>query len=241
MKNNKPTKSFEIKNVRLVDSISKYNSLAKVECVHEDLKSNYRKYEIFFLNKESNIVAHFEDTNIFSVEQLLENGEHLFDVMIYQDENMEQKIHKIVRVENNEQKLLNTYEDIEHGVEDGTFAVKKNGLWGFIDIEGNEIITPKYEKYWSFENGIAIVRLNRNSGYINKKDEKITPLKYWKCYPFYGNIAIAETYEPKCEVIDKTGNILFKSEPYQSVFNLGNGSILVEDKQNKFKIVKIKE
>ena len=232
---------MEIKNIKLVHPISEYNSLAQIECIHEDLKSNYRKYEIFFLNKENNIVAHFEYQNIFSVEQLLAKNEYLFDVIVYADKNMECKLHQIVRVKNGKQAILNTYDDIEHGVEDGTFAVKKNGLWGFIDIEGNEIITPQYEKYSSFKNGIAIVRKNRNSGYINKKGEEITPLKYWKCQPFYGNITIAQTHDLKTEVIDKNGNILFESEPYQEVFNLGNDSILIENKEHKFEIVQIKE
>lgn len=39
----------------------------------------------------------------------------------------------------------------------------------------------------------------------------------------------------------KNEKILFKSEPHKAVFNLGNGSILIEKQNNKFEIIKIKE
>ena len=229
---------MEIKNVKRVRLISKYNSLARVKCEYEDLKSNYRKYEIFFIDRNNQVVAFFENTEYFIVEQLLENNEHLFHVMIYADKN---RIHQIIQIKNGKQVLLNTYDEIEDYVADGTFAVKKDGLWGFIDAEGNEIITPQYERCSNFKNGIAIVEKNSNRGYINKKGEEITPLKYWKCNLFYGDITTARTHDLITDVIDKNGKILFKSKPRQDVFNLGNGSILVENEPNKFEIVKIKE
>ena len=229
---------MDIKNIQIVHPISEYNSLAQVECVHEDLKSGYRKYEIFFIDKNNQVVAFFENTEVFRVEQLVSNNKSLFDVTIYFDDHEK---HQIIRIENGKQILLNTYDDVEHGEEDGTFAVQKNGLWGFIDTEGNEIIVPQYESYDSFNEGIAIVRKNKKRGYINKLGQEITPLKYWHCHYFYGSIAVAENFDHTNEVIDKSGKVLLKSEPYKTIFNLGNGSVLVERENCEYEVVKIKE
>lgn len=229
---------MNIKNIQTVHSISEYNSLAQVECVHENLKTGYRKREIFFIDKNNQVVAFFENTEVFRVEQLVNNNESLFDVTIYFDEHEK---HQIIRIKNGKQILLNTYDDVEHGEEDGTFAVQKDGLWGFIDTNGDEIIAPQYEKYKSFSNGIAIVRKNRKWGYVNKLGQNITPLKYWHCHYFYEGIAVAENFDHTSEVIDKSGIVLLKGKPYREIYNLGNGSVLVERKKQGYEIVKIKE
>jgi hypothetical protein len=71
---------MNLKNIQIVFPISEANSLAQVECVHEDLKTGYRKYEIFFIDRNNQIVAVFENAESFSVEQLV-NNKHLFDVI----------------------------------------------------------------------------------------------------------------------------------------------------------------
>ena len=228
---------MNLKNIQIVFPISEANSLAQVECVHEDLKTGYRKYEIFFIDRNNQIVAVFENAESFSVEQLV-NNKHLFDVMIDFDDHEK---HQIIHIENGKQILLNTYDDVEHGEEDGTFAVQKDGLWGFIDTNGDEIIAPQYEKYKSFSNGIAIVRKNRKWGYINKLGQNITPLKYWHCHYFYGDIAVAGNFDHTSEVIDKSGKVLLKGKPYREIFNIGNCSVLVEREKQEYEIVKIKE
>ena len=224
------------KRVRTVQSISEYNSLAQISYAYENLETGFSRYEEVFVDKENQIVAQFENTESFSVEQLV-NNKHLFDVMIDFDDHEK---HQIIRIENGKQILLNTYDDVEHGEEDGTFAVQKEGLWGFIDTNGDEIIAPQYEKYKSFSNGIAIVRKNRKWGYINKLGQNITPLKYWHCHYFYEGIAVAENFDHTSEVIDKSGIVLLKGKPYREIFNLGNGSVLVERKKQGYEIVKIK-
>ena len=226
-----------MKNIQIVFPISEANSLAQVKCVHEDLKTGYRKYEIFFIDRNNQIVAVFENAKVFRLEQLVSNKESLFDVTIDFDDHEK---HQIIRIENGKQILLNTFDNVEHGEEDGTFAVQKDGLWGFIDTNGDEIIAPQYEKYKSFSNGIAIVRKNRKWGYINKLGQNITPLKYWHCHYFYEGIAVAENFDHTSEVIDKSGIVLLKGKPYREIYNLGNGSVLVERKKQEYEIVKIK-
>ena len=64
-----------------------------------------------------------------------------------------------------------TYEDV-HVFNDGTYAaVKINGKWGFIDKNGEIIITPQFEDARSFANGLAAVMVNSQWGFIDLQGE----------------------------------------------------------------------
>ena len=75
---------------------------------------------------------------------------------------------------------------------------------------------------------------------IGSGGQNITPLKYWHCHYFYGDIAVAENFDHTSEVIDKSRIVLLKSKPYREIFNIGNGSVLVEREKQGYEIVKIK-
>ena len=227
-----------LSHIQYVLPISDYSALAEVYCVHEDLEKVEWKREKFFINKEGKVVAHFEyPSETIRVELLSNEREDLFAVA-YGDANG----YNIVKIlDDGAHKILANYDEIEFGEEEGTFAVQKDGLWGFIDIEGNEIIKPQYDKYQAFYNGVAIVRKDGKSGYINKQGEEITPLKYWHCGSFDGDIAVAKNFDHTTEVIDKSGIVLLKGEPNKDIYNIGNGSIFVERENQEFELVKIKE
>ena len=57
-------------------------------------------------------------------------------------------------------------------------AVQLNSMWGFIDKMGNIVTEFKYEKVYSFNNGIAAVCINNKWGFINTTGELIIPCKY---------------------------------------------------------------
>jgi len=44
--------------------------------------------------------------------------------------------------------------------------VKLNGKWGFIDKTGKEIVPPKYDYAWDFQESLARVKLNEKDFYI---------------------------------------------------------------------------
>jgi len=54
----------------------------------------------------------------------------------------------------------------------------EGGLWGFVDIYGNEIVKPQYDYVNSFDYGFANVIKNCKTGVINNKGEIIIPLCY---------------------------------------------------------------
>ena len=61
----------------------------------------------------------------------------------------------------------NSYEDALPFGEEGYAAVKKNGLWGFIDNSGNLKIACKFEEALSFGQHLAAVKQGDYWGYIN--------------------------------------------------------------------------
>ena len=74
---------------------------------------------------------------------------------------------------NGENKILHKFDWIEYGEEERTFAVEKDGKYGFIDINGNLFIDCKYDDYMSFDRQIARVQHNSKWYAINKKEEMI--------------------------------------------------------------------
>jgi len=70
------------------------------------------------------------------------------------------------------------FDQTGYSFEDGLLKVKKNGLWGFVDLDGKLAIQCIYPYADDFENGLAKIDLNieqykiPDEGYINKKGVK---------------------------------------------------------------------
>ena len=187
---------MNIKNIEAVLPITENRPLAQINCHHEKLRTNVSWHETFFMDEDGNIVANFENEKPFLVQQLTSKHKDLFIIKL-------KNIYHIIQVyQNLSYMILNSYEVIELGVEDGCFAVKQNGLWGFINEEAEEIIEPQYENYCAFSNGFAAVCKNNKWGFIDKQNEIVIPFEYeipdYSC--FNGN------YAPVCKN-DKFGFI----------------------------------
>lgn len=178
---------MEFKNIEAVFPITENRPLAQIDCHHENLRTNISWHEAFFMDENGRIVANFKNKKPFYVRQLTSKHNNLFVLAGFAND---------YRVYNDlTDTALNSYEDIELGVEDGCFAVKNNRLWGFINEETEEIIEPQYENYCAFSNGFAAVCKNGKWGFINKQNEIVIPFEYdipdYSC--FNGN------YAPVCK------------------------------------------
>ena len=60
----------------------------------------------------------------------------------------------------------------------GLFPVKADGLWGYVDEDGEMQIHCKYENVLPFDTGIAAVRMNGKWNYINLADVYQTNLGF---------------------------------------------------------------
>lgn len=56
--------------------------------------------------------------------------------------------------------------------------VKRDRLYGFVDVRGNEVVVPGYQEVRDFDNGYALVKKEDRWGVINKQGEVVIPFKY---------------------------------------------------------------
>ncbi len=63
------------------------------------------------------------------------------------------------------------FDDVDILTDDGLIAVCVNGKWGFVNLEGEMKIEPKYLEAKSFSNGLAAVFNGTDWGFINKDGE----------------------------------------------------------------------
>ncbi|MCH5304440.1 MAG: WG repeat-containing protein, partial [Ruminococcus sp.] len=109
--------------------------------------------------------------------------------------------------------------------------VRKDNLYGFIDMLGNEVVPLKYNSISNdFINGYACVAIGENYGVINTKDENIIPFEYSSIDPFdQCGLAIAQLSGNTSErvIIDLAGNITYRTT--NSLYALGGGYFREDD------------
>lgn len=78
-----------------------------------------------------------------------------------------------------------SYENAHAFYNNGKYAaVKNNGKWGFVDVDGNIVIDYAYEEAKSFSEGVAAVKKNGKWGYINIDNEVIIDYQFKDASPF---------------------------------------------------------
>jgi hypothetical protein len=77
----------------------------------------------------------------------------------------------------NRLQLTSGYEWADHFSE-GMAPVKRNDLWGFIDLAGIEVIAPRYSRVNSFSEGLAAAREKGLWGFINFEGNTAIPFDY---------------------------------------------------------------
>ena len=82
--------------------------------------------------------------------------------------------------------------------------MKRDGKYGFIDIDGHEKIAPKYDDAGNFNEGLAFVSRNGKYGYIDADEHAVIPLKYNGAITFREGVG-AVCQGSKWMFIDRTG------------------------------------
>ncbi|WP_128548725.1 protein kinase domain-containing protein [Larkinella soli] len=82
---------------------------------------------------------------------------------------------------------------------------EKNGLYGFFDGEGNEVIRCKYQNAKEFSEGLAAVNLRGSWGYINQSGGLVIPYSYEGALSFRNGRAKV-LLDGEWIFIDKNGN-----------------------------------
>lgn len=96
------------------------------------------------------------------------------------------------------------YEEIG-SFNEGRLAVKRNGLWGYVNAEGLEVIPCRFREVSNFSGGLAAVKIGRQWGFIDKQGDVAIDFKYNRAGNFKAGIAWVTT-------TDGTGYINRKEE-----------------------------
>ncbi len=114
---------------------------------------------------------------------------------------------------------------------DGLLAFRKDGLWGYMDSEGNVMIQPQYYSACDFSEGLGAVLFNEDEdgieeskwSFIDKNGDIVIPSEYWCRGKFSDGLVTAEIYDERsgpfidendrlykyAVCLDKNGNIAF--------------------------------
>lgn len=93
---------------------------------------------------------------------------------------------------------------------DGKVVVKRNGLYGTLDLSGNEIISCEYRKLGNFSENLAwAINKKGQYGYIDQNNNVAIPFgKYLNCSNFSCGLATVFDKEQGQVYINKQGEIL---------------------------------
>jgi len=75
-------------------------------------------------------------------------------------------------------KLYKGYFQGAEGFVNHVAPIKKSGAWGLINSNGMELIPPKFDKVYEFEDGFAVVRIIAFSGVADLQGNVIIPPDY---------------------------------------------------------------
>lgn len=120
------------------------------------------------------------------------------------------------------------------------FAKKQNDKCILIDFENNPI-SDEYDYIRNFsDDGMYSVynyiEGKRYWGFIKDTGKPAIPLKYRNTKWFKGGLGLVETHDFKTEVINKNGDVLYRTNKYKEVYNIGDGHILAENNDGEFEI-----
>ena len=237
---------MKVEKFRDVSVVLDDNGLISI-CCDPERRGTEIYNEYYFLDRNTNeTVAHFSSTGVMHAELLSEFNDRIFEVSYYAHNDDDKDIKQIVRTNPDfTYEVLHDIEDYEGGIEDGAFAIRKNGLWGFMDYNGVEFIKPQYKEYAAFSCGLAGVCKKGKWGFINKQNELIIPYEYnfpencWYQFEEYQNKRyIAILKNNKHGIIDSENNVIipFKYDDLGSV-----NKYIWAKKGNKYGIIDIND
>ncbi len=121
---------------------------------------------------------------------------------------------------------LNTKFEQVLSLQNGYSKFKKDGLYGFIDTQGNVQIAPKYTACGEFNNGMAAVFLRGKWGFVDKQENLTVQPYYKEVKPFRNGFAPVKNAKNKWLFIDKNGKPI-NSTLYDDFRETKNGKYIV--------------
>jgi len=105
--------------------------------------------------------------------------------------------------------LLDYYNDVKLLKKaNGLIKVKIDGLWGFCNAKGEEIIPCKYTKARFFNDGVAYVSRDGKVGFVNEKNVECIPVMYDDACPSMTEGKAGVLLDGKAGYVDINNNLI---------------------------------
>ena len=125
----------------------------------------------------------------------------------------------------------------------GMAKVTKNGKYGLIDKDSNEVVPPLYDYLYSFSSsygGMMKVEKKGKYGLLNEKGRVVLPIEYDYLYSFsssYGGLMKVEKNK-KYGLVNKQGEVVLPVEyDYLYSFSSSYGGLMKVEKNSKYGLV----
>lgn len=131
-----------------------------------------------------------------------------------------------------QEKDWQTQYDLIFPFSEGLAAVRQDGLFGYVDENGNEVIKPEWKEAGYFSEGIAIVKNSDGYGGIDKTGKVVIKCHYDYIRSFQHGVAAAFYQDDYWGLLNKKGEEL-TTEKYSHIggFHDGRASVLTLDRE----------
>ena len=186
----------------------------------------WREGKALALKAEGDIVK--EDISSFKVSYINTSGKELYSYSLSKDDFSEIR--------------LQYYSAWSEGIDALSFcenraAIFRDGLYGFIDEKGKEVVPARYERVSPFKDGLAEVRRDNNWGYIDARGKEVIACQYEGTWGFSEGLAAVKR-DDLWGYIDAKGKEVIACQ-YQKVEYFSEGLALVSDAQQSYYIDKL--
>ena len=122
-----------------------------------------------------------------------------------------------------------------HSCGKGYYKLKRDGKYGIIDSQLNNVTPFKYDSIWSFqENNLCKVKIDDKYGYINAKGEEQVAVKYDNIESFKNGLAVAKL-DGFYGIINEQDEVVVPFNlDYLDMRGLENGYATMEGYNNKW-------
>lgn len=123
---------------------------------------------------------------------------------------------------------------------EGRLAVKRDGVWGFVNDEGLEVIPCRFREVSNFSEGLAAARIGNSWGFIDKQGNVIIEFKYSRVGNFKNGLTWVATPDGYGYINDEEQTVIAATFDRAHDFEgdiarvVVNGDYGIIDRQGKF-------
>lgn len=85
--------------------------------------------------------------------------------------------------------------------------ISAEGSWGYIDLDGEIVIEPRFERAWDFSDDLALVKSHGRYGFIDRAGRFVVEPRFTDAWHFSGGLAPVEL-DTSWAYVDRDGRII---------------------------------